>query len=298
MYVEEDGHTLTIGVNTVIDKNNSSDDGAGIHLRKGTINMTGGSVSGNISKYDGGGVKVSSDATFIANNVDIKNNTASTEEGGGIKNAGKTTLTGCTISGNTSQERGGGIYNDANGSSPGEMTLNSCTIKENSSMSDGGGIFNDEDLTINGGTISSNKSGAYGGGVFINDGDGAENLKIQGKVVIKDNTAELFANDLYIEDKRLTVTGALTGSEIHVDMESGTGVLTYDYTKYNKSSGTAIAPSTYFATAKGYDIGLDNDGEVELSSGWAALKKQIEEYTGSAPIKLTKDYAAKPSDCR
>ncbi len=299
IYMDAGGKTLTInGKNTAIDNNNASDDGGGIHLRNGTINMTGGSVSGNITRYDSGGVKVSSSCTFTADGVTISNNTASNEEGGGIKNLGTTSLTDCTISGNKAKLNGGGIYNDASGDSAGKLTLNNCTITKNNTSDNGGGVYNDESLTIIGGTISSNKADDYGGGVFVNNGEGAKDVKIQGKVIIKENNAGMFADDLYIEkDRVLTVTGALTGSEIHVDMEAGTGILTNDYAKHNSVDLVTVEPANYFFSAKGYEVELKN-GEAEISSGWAALKKQIEEYTGTDPIKLTKDYAAKPSDDR
>ena len=92
--------TLTINRSTsnstLIDHNTASDDGGGIYLHYGTINMAGGSISNNKSNKDGGGVKVTPRTAFTANGVIINENVARDEEGGGVKNQGTTTLTSST----------------------------------------------------------------------------------------------------------------------------------------------------------------------------------------------------------
>ena len=86
--MDAQGRTLTISDNTQIDHNTSSDDGAGIYLHYGTINMTGGSITGNkASSSDllsdsggtatgrGGGVMVDSGSTVnVKGSPVIKNN--------------------------------------------------------------------------------------------------------------------------------------------------------------------------------------------------------------------------------
>ena len=54
------------------------------------------------------------------------------------------TLTNCTISSNTSQDEGGGIYNH------GPLTLTNCTISGNTSQDEGGGIYSHTELMPNG----------------------------------------------------------------------------------------------------------------------------------------------------
>ncbi len=77
--------------------------------------------------------------------------------GGGIENAGTLTLTGCTISGNSSTDFGGGINN------LGTLTVVNSTLSGNSS-STGGGIENGGTLTLTNCTISGN-SGNFGGAI-------------------------------------------------------------------------------------------------------------------------------------
>ena len=87
--------------------------------------------------------------------------------GGGLYNAGTTTLTGCTIAGNSSTSSasfagGGGLYN----SNTGDLTLDNCTVSGNSGTSDGGGLFNYGTATLLDCTLSGNSAALRGGGIF------------------------------------------------------------------------------------------------------------------------------------
>ncbi len=91
--------------------------------------------------------------------------------GSGLYNEGTTTLTDCTISGNSAAEgsavQNGGFYNDEVGT----LILTDCTISGNSSPLAPGGLNNlaKANLTLTGCTISGNSTGVGGGGLF-NDG--------------------------------------------------------------------------------------------------------------------------------
>ena len=292
VYFNAKNKTLTI-TDTSIDNNSSVDDGGGIFLQWGTIEMSGGTIDNNHSTNDGGGVKVTPKTKFVADDVKIRNNDSSTEQGGGIKTQGTTELTGCTVSGNTAKEHGGGIFNDSTDDSAGKLTLDGCTIKNNSSSGNGGGVYSDEVLTLKGAnTITDNYAAERGGGVYLGNGSD-DDTKVEGAIVIKDNKAGDFGNNLYLNtDVKLYVTGALTGSTINVDKNGGTGTITDDYSDYNSA-----APSTYFIPAVGYKV-EKKDGEAKITSGWSALKSSIESYTGTATYDLTDDYAASSSDDR
>jgi hypothetical protein len=86
--------------------------------------------------------------------------TGDLSDGGGIYNAGTLTVSGCTLSGNSPFNNGGGIYNDFGAT----LTVSGCTISNNSA-SDGGGIYNAGTLTVSGCTISNNSAGD-GGGIY------------------------------------------------------------------------------------------------------------------------------------
>ncbi len=81
--------------------------------------------------------------------------------GGGLQNDGTLALTDCTVSGNSSNLLGGGVYNNKNATA----TLTDCTISGNSAASEGGGIRNYGTMTLNDSTVSGNSAGNQGGGI-------------------------------------------------------------------------------------------------------------------------------------
>jgi hypothetical protein len=90
--------------------------------------------------------------------------------GGGIYNAGATTLTHSTVSGNLAYKDGGGIYN------AGTVTLTHSTVTGNiADWGWGGGIYNMGTLTLTHSTISGNTSSRQnGGGIWNADGASAQ----------------------------------------------------------------------------------------------------------------------------
>ncbi len=86
----------------------------------------------------------------------------SSNNGGGVQNAGDSTLLACTISGNSGStfSYGAGIYNS------GTIALDACTISGNSgpTFSYGTGMYNKGEATLSGCTISGN-SDTRGGGI-------------------------------------------------------------------------------------------------------------------------------------
>ena len=83
-------------------------------------------------------------------------------DGGGLCNlGGSMTLTDCTVSGNAADNGdGGGIGNFA-----GTVTLTDCTVSGNSAVN-GGGIENTGTTTLAGCTVSGNSASGVGGGVY------------------------------------------------------------------------------------------------------------------------------------
>lgn len=85
--------------------------------------------------------------------------------GGGIYNAGGTTLTlsGCTLAGNSAGLGGGAIYNAS------KLTATNCTLSGNTaSGGDGGGVYNQNGATlaISGSILSNDTAGNRGGAIF------------------------------------------------------------------------------------------------------------------------------------
>jgi hypothetical protein len=134
--------TLTISGSTFL-SNNSVDNepnppggGGGIcNQASGQLIVTTSTFSGNIAQQGGGLYNLAlnngsttganlSNCTFDGNNVAYQN----TSSGGGILNRGSLTLTNCTITNNTSDNSGGGFYQDDN---TGTTALRNCILALN-----------------------------------------------------------------------------------------------------------------------------------------------------------------------
>jgi hypothetical protein len=134
--------------------------GGGLY-NSGALTLTDSTVSNNTSRWGGG---LYNDGTLALHNSTVTDNPA-LQDGGGLYNdrTGMLTLNASTVSSNTVTTYGGGIYND------GTLTVTNSTLSGNVSDEDGGGLqhYNGVAWLINT-TIVSNTA-MYGGGVSSYD---------------------------------------------------------------------------------------------------------------------------------
>ena len=140
-------------------------DGSGVFNNEGTFNLYGGSISGNVTGAEGGGVLNTEGGKFNMYGGSITGNSATNSYGGGVYNSGSGifNLYGGTISGNTSYSYGGGVYNGRT------FNMYGGTILGNSARFGGGGINNSRTFTMTGGSITGNRAAgasSYGGGIY------------------------------------------------------------------------------------------------------------------------------------
>lgn len=107
---------------------------------------------------NGGAIEVSAGAQLTLADMVLSHNTAG-NIGGGLYNAGGTTVLLRVALDNNSANYGGGIYNN------GVLTLTDVTLADNSATSGGGGLYNNQNATLSNVTVATNSSGD-GGGVF------------------------------------------------------------------------------------------------------------------------------------
>jgi hypothetical protein len=161
--------TLTL-TNAEFTYNFSSGSGGGFHNNDGgTVTASNVSLFGNVATNGGGidndSVLPSGLVALTLSNVTLLDNFAT--YGGGIDNNGSQTLTDATISGNTADGLGGGIYNYST-----SLIISNSTISGNNSASgdssapQGGGIWSQAPLTLTNVTISGNSAAGSGGGVY------------------------------------------------------------------------------------------------------------------------------------
>ena len=127
-------------------------DGGGI-LNDGTLTVTDGIITDNVSADYGGGIYTSGTATFSS--TEISSNTAF--NGGGIYAETTLTVTASQITGNSATAFGGGI--DVQGTA----TVTQCTFSSNSAVN-GGGLLNEGDTTLTQSEFSDNLANSRGGG--------------------------------------------------------------------------------------------------------------------------------------
>ena len=236
----------------------------------GTFTMTGGSIKGNKSSggsASSGGVFVGRNCTFNMEEGTIADNenTSGNYSGGGVYiDNGNFTLTGGTISGNTSASNGGGVY--LNG---GTFTMKGGKISNNKTTSDasygGGGVYADGTFIMNDGEISGNASASSGGGVYLD----SDSFTMNGGK-ISGNTSASNGGGVYLRGGTVAMTGgAITGNNTTTSENNCSGgVYVYDYYSLTMSGTVRITDNYKNGTLEnGVYVRGDNgtDGNVYLS---------------------------------
>jgi len=171
--IEGQGHT--------IDGNNDPTVGSVLTVIPGGGNLTLNEtiITGGNASLGGG---IFTQGILMLNKSTVNNNSANL--GGGIYSwGGKTTLIDSTISGNSADSDGGGLFNFAGS----RLTLIQSTVSGNTAAGNGGGLLNVAgNVTLDNSTISDNTA-VLGGGIRFNDNSGSLTLNSS---IISGNTAE------------------------------------------------------------------------------------------------------------
>jgi uncharacterized repeat protein (TIGR02543 family) len=227
--------------------NTATSSGGAIAISNSTCTVTGGKLNGNIANntgYGGGAVYVTSDSTFTASDTEMSGNVA--YNGGAVYSAGgSVTMTGGSLTENTANSHGGGIY------TTGKTTVTGTEISGNESVSYGGGIYTSgSTFTAKNVTITDNTSaGTHGGGVFVNSGT----LSLENSTVTKNisagNGAGIYVGGRLTAIGKTTVTGnAMTDETVsNVYLASGKLIDAAGVTA-DTSIGVSMAKSGTFTT--------------------------------------------------
>lgn len=220
-----------------------------------------------IRNADGHGIHIQgSGVAVILNEVDVYQNTAASDSGGGIYNTGLLTVNRSRIYENTAVA-GGGILN------LGTLTINNSMLSNNTASS-GGGLHNQpaRGVTISGSTINGNRATSpadvskNGGGLYNN----------QGSIVLinstlSGNTADGYGGGLYNDDGGAGFYNATIVENIADNDRNnfGTGGGIYNYTPYSNTSvflgvRNTILARNYNAEAVGTSV--DNCRGAEVTS--------------------------------
>ncbi len=145
----------------------------------GVTLTNGNGVGGN--NANGGAVHVAAGATLTLSDSAVTNSDSQNGNGGGIYTDGTLTLNRVTVSGNqatgaAAPAHGGGIYHNSNNNPPRLLTITNSTISGNTTNGDGGGIYSvagslDLQSTTIAGNTARSGSGLFkpGSGTVIED---------------------------------------------------------------------------------------------------------------------------------
>jgi parallel beta-helix repeat protein/predicted outer membrane repeat protein len=234
---------------TTISGNTAASFGGGVYLSdtRGDIEN---SVIDSNTGFEGGGVFAYDTNTDFTNNT-ISNNLATTEleddwgpggGGGGMWLYTDATIEGNTVSGNTSQYNGGGIY-----CYYGSPDMLSNTVQSNISWEDGAGVFLNRPSSplFQGNTVDANEAYDDGGGLRIYYGSNTQvlNNTFSNNIANDDGGGAKFSHsEHYFEGN--TVTGNSTG-------DAGGG-LELD------NDSTHVEDNTFTGNTAGRGAGLHN----------------------------------------
>jgi hypothetical protein len=278
--------TFIINGPTLVGKDNNNR--SVVYLNSGSAELTSGTISGNTTESQGGGVYVTgSGASFTMSGGTISGNKAT--QGGGVYvndnsasfTMSSTTTSNGTISGNTASS-GGGVY-IANGTFTMSGGGGGMTISGNTASSGGGGVNIDKGTFMMTGNdkISDNKA-TTGGGVFV----GPYGTFTMSNGTISGNTASgrYGGGGVYVRQEVGSATFMKTGGTIYG--ESIASTTTHAGGSTNTATNTAdnigknghavmlclINDLTYFYrnSILGTGNDLDTTGLTWNSENWAA----------------------------
>ena len=290
------GRSITVvsrggAARTIIDCGgyNSSDGSSnhrGFYIHSGEVGavICGFTVKNGYEKYfpmnadstDGGGICVYGSGVSIQN-CTVSGDTAQIY-GGGIyvlnTGTGAVTLTGCTVSANTSRQAGGGVYNL--NSSTGTIVLTDCTVSGNASSDfGGGGIYNLNNsagtITLTGCNVSANTATSSGGGIYNDnsEGNGAGAITLMGCTVSSNTGYE--GGGVY-DHNGSTSTIALTGCTISANIAQTKGGGVDNFNDHNESGtiilkGCAVSGNTALTYGGGiFNFNYGADGTTVLTN--------------------------------
>ena len=169
----------------IVENNTTDGSGGGVYILRNDAVITGGEIRNNTAVKSAGGILFTSNLALknVMNVSGLKITGNKSATAGGVVVQGRATVNmdGVTVSENSCEKNGGGIYFSVNS----WLNIKNSVIEKNSALLDGGGIFENIPaiLTIENSEIRDNTAGRDGGGFFSR---GSNSFK---GVVITGNTA-------------------------------------------------------------------------------------------------------------
>ena len=263
--VAQVGATLNLKGGTISGNECGAAGGGAVYVsNNATLNMTGGTISGNVSTGNGGGLYVSA-CTANLTGGSITGNTAAANGAGVYVNRATAYFNGTAVKNNTAGNNGGGIY----GAGATLIQLNKGEIDRNTAKN-GAGIY----ATIN--TVTSGGTGT----VYYST------LEVKDGITISGNQAATNAGGILLIGEKSVMT--MTGGTIKGNAgKNAGGMLVQTGATFNLAGGTITGNNAsvggggvYLSTAKlnmtggtvTGNFGKSNAGGMMIMRGEAVIK--------------------------
>ncbi len=247
--------------------------GNGVSINGGSVTLHNGSICGNSVNGNGGGVSINS-GSFTMNGGTISDNASDDPgAGGGVYVASGTTfiMHDGIISGNQSDANAGGVYN------AGTFTMTGGSITGNTTQL-GGGVANVGTFEMTGGSITGNTATLTAGGV-----NQFGTMTVSGKAVIKDNLVKAKGaetgtpsnmNTMYYEGYENLYASYLTVGELTEGASIGVTRLSVDPTTEEFASAGGTISNAAASDYIGYFFADDTTYKVTTNdAGYLVLTK-------------------------
>ncbi len=208
--------------------------------------LTQAAENGNVLTVNGGNLTIRDSQ----GGGSIKGGNNSAAGGGVVVNGGSFTLESGTITGNSTDSNGGGVYVTGN---DGYFTIESGSITGNTSAAKGGGVYNEgSQLYLKGGSITGNTSTDLGGGIYMSNA----RLQSSGSPVVTGNgnsnvyLTEPMDNNGLTQDASIGVGASFTSVFVESNVD---GIFAADegYILFEKTHGyLQIEPDSHEAESE------------------------------------------------
>jgi hypothetical protein len=251
----------------------ASGSGGGIYNSGGSLTVANCVLNGNVAHSFGGGI--SGGGTFTVTDSTLSYNRAG--EGGGIYSGVGLVLSNSTLRGNyargnssSAPSGGGGIHNEG-----GQLTIANSTLSENSCDTAGGGLFNHfaQPALIVNSTFSYNYAGGYndaayeGGGGIFNDGSTlmianttlSQNQAASGGAIFNDAGGGANATVTFVNSTLSGNSAQFGGGFYNTPVSSGLATVAIGSTLLNAGpTGANILNGQGTITSLGYNLSSDD----------------------------------------
>lgn len=294
----ENKQNLTLNLNGKI--LTGKEESAPVIAVNGSNNLTviGGTITGGTNGGTNGGIRIKNDYNTVVRLVDV------------------------TVSDNYTANCGGGIYLEGPEAEPTEseqfpvlVLTGSTTISGNTADLDGGGIYaKHARVNLNGGTVESNRSGHDGGGVYVENGflqlfqatvkknQGSEN---GGGIAVKNCGFDIATSEIYENEVKNGGGVAILGSDTKSNsraVQAGTNI--HDNTAYSNGGGIYAQDAEFQLNSLTIEKNsADNDGgggvmalRCKLTAIYATLSKNTCNQEGGGIAAFWTDLSIKRSE--